>query len=273
MKTQSPLHSDCPPTDNGQRLSLSVCRGFNSMEKPRLIEDLGMLYPTSTSKKKLHYGLFECPFCEKIFKTAINSVDVGHTKSCGCYMKKRIYETHFKHGFRNTKLYKVWGGMKERCYNKSCGCYDDYGGRDIIVCNDWINNASNFCNWAIENGYREGLQIDRINNDGNYEPSNCRFSTSSTNAQNRRLLRSNNTSGYRCVYMSHNKWDVAITSKGVIYKLGRFNNPEDAAYAYNCFIIRFKTYHPLNILSETYIPMIGVINKIEKKLNSFNLHN
>ena len=102
----------------------------------------------------------------------------GHVKSCGCL--------HTKHGKRNTKIYRVFSEMKQRCYNKNHKDYKNYGGRGIAVCDEWKDDFMNFYNWAMSNNYQEGLSIDRINNDGNYEPDNCRWTDRKTQSNNRR---------------------------------------------------------------------------------------
>lgn len=90
-----------------------------------------------------------------------------------------------KHGCANTKIYNTWRGMIGRCRSPSNRWYCNYGGRGITVCQEW-QDASTFIQWALMNGWKEGLQIDRINNDGNYEPSNCRFVTRKSNGRNTR---------------------------------------------------------------------------------------
>lgn len=84
------------------------------------------------------------------------------------------------------KLYLVWQGMKNRCNNPKVENYCNYGGRGIKVCDEWQHSSYSFIRWAIDNGYKEGLQLDRIEVNGNYEPTNCRFVTPMVNTQNRR---------------------------------------------------------------------------------------
>ena len=89
----------------------------------------------------------------------------------------------------NKTLYRKYRHMKDRCYNPNDSHYKTYGGRGIKICDEWLNNYMAFENWALNNGYQEGLTIDRINNDGNYEPSNCRFITFSENSKKKSTTR------------------------------------------------------------------------------------
>ncbi len=127
--------------------------------------------------------------CGKTVECALGNLRKGHTSSCGCGKRIKLRELRLKHGNRFHPLYGVWASMKQRCSNPRSKIYNYYGGRGISVCLQWINSFSDFLNWSIVNGWKRGLEIDRINNDGNYEPSNCRWVDRSTNNLNRRKFK------------------------------------------------------------------------------------
>lgn len=110
----------------------------------------------------------------------------GNTKSCGCLKREALDMGHIRIGVKGTPIYTVWYAMKQRCnYSKNIN-YHYYGGRGIRVCDEWVNDAVAFRDWADKNGWRPGLTIDRIDPNGNYEPSNCRFITIQEQQRNRR---------------------------------------------------------------------------------------
>lgn len=165
----------------------------------------------------------------------------GHTKSCGCLLIESR-KTRAKHGLSKSKLYKVWIEMNRRCSYVKSNSYLDYGGRGISVCDEWAdedNGFVNFKNWCFSNGYNEGLQIDRTNNNGDYKPSNCRFVSNRVNSLNTRK-RKTNKSGYTGVSFSKrtSKWESYITIFGKKNNLGLFENKKDALDARNNFIIK-----------------------------------
>lgn len=108
----------------------------------------------------------------------------GKIKSCGCLIKENG-KNLFKHGLSHTKLHYIWWAMKQRCYDKNNKRYNCYGGKGIIICEDWKNDFKQFYNWSMNNGYQENLSIDRINVNGNYEPDNCRWADAITQANNK----------------------------------------------------------------------------------------
>ena len=123
-----------------------------------------------------------------------------------------------KHGFCGTKIYKKWEDMKARCNNPNNKRFKDYGGRGIKICDEWLADFMNFYNWAICNGYKEGLTIERIDNNGNYEPSNCKWITRAEQMKNTR----------NCHYIEYNgethcisEWlkILGITSRSIANKL------------------------------------------------------
>lgn len=153
------------------------------------------------------------------------------TESCGCIKIERLSKRNSTHGLADTLLYGVRGEIINRCTNIKCSGYPDYGGRGITIYNEWRDDFLSFYNWAMSNGYKKGLVIDRINNDGNYEPNNCQWILSEENeeAGKRRKFKTN-TSGYVGVSLNEefNKWISYINYKGIRYYLGSHTNINDA---------------------------------------------
>lgn len=127
--------------------------------------------------------------CGKIISTIPRLVKSGSTQSCGCLRRENTVAYNkvakVKHGGRHTKLYTAWRGMRSRCYNPTDKNYNNWGGRGIKMCEEWHNDFASFEKWAKENGWQEGLTLDRIDVNGDYEPSNCRWTDWKTQARNR----------------------------------------------------------------------------------------
>ena len=157
------------------------------------------------------------------------------TRSCGCLRKEVASDKRKQqqtHGMSKTKIYKVWGSMKARCNNPNNKFYYRYGARGIKVCEEWNNSFDAFFQWAVTSGYKEGLSIERLDNDKGYEPNNCTWISLKDQATNKGIF-SNNKSGVTGVSWNTKEqmWESDI---GVDYKtihLGLFTDKEDAIKA------------------------------------------
>lgn len=141
-----------------------------------------------TSKNRAIQWLCKCS-CGNEHIVITNYLIHGIIKSCGCLQKEELSKRATKHHLRNSRLYGVWANIKQRCYNPKNSHYNVYGERGIEMCDEWKNDFFSFYKWALKNGYDENAKygkctIDRIDNDGNYEPSNCRWISSKEQSLN-----------------------------------------------------------------------------------------
>ena len=203
---------------------------------PVLLEDLGMRYPTEKSKKKKRFGLYKCQYCGKEFEAGTQDVKRGKTRSCGCYKKQLDKEKSVTHGLTYHPLYNTWNGMKQRCINPREKGYENYGARGIEVCERWLD-IKNF----IEDMYpswEEGLTLDRVDVNGNYEVGNCRWATPSIQQRNTKDIQTNNTSGFRGVWLHQRsgKWHSNIKVNSKLIYLGSYKTALEAAKAYEIYV-------------------------------------
>lgn len=150
------------------------------------------------------------------------------------------------HGLSRHPLYHTWILMKRRCENPKDSRYITHGARGITVCERW-QSVSNFIE-DMYPSYIAGLTLDRRDNDGNYEPFNCRWATYETQVHNRRVLFKNNTSGYKGVYWQtqKSKWRAMIGLSGKRKHIGLFNTALEAAHAYDQYVIDNGLEHKRN---------------------------
>lgn len=146
---------------------------------------LTALYKLNNYHKKGVYWLCVCE-CGNL--TEVNGKDLrkGNTKSCGCF-RGRYPRNKPSISYSNnkpTRLYRIYHNMKSRCYNKNFHKYKNYGARGVTICDEWKDDFQAFYDWAISNGYKDNLTIDRIDVNGNYEPNNCRWATNKQQSRN-----------------------------------------------------------------------------------------
>jgi len=166
----------------------------------------------------------------------------GATTSCGCYQKERASESNVTHGDSRSRLYYEWQHLKRRCYNPSSPNYKYYGGRGIKVCDEWRESFEAFKTWALENGYREDLTLDKIDNDKDYTPDNCRWATKEMQSCNRSINRIVTYHGELGVYevmcrkLNANTGTIRsrMKKKGVSFEEAVDNFPPTAPYKSYC---------------------------------------
>lgn len=156
------------------------------------IDITGQTFGRLTAIKKVYtknnkqYWLFKCS-CgnEKVINK--NHVREGSINSCGCLLKEN--NTGYKHGLSKTRLYSIFMGMKNRCYNPNEPAFKNYGQRGIFVCKEWLNNPKAFVEWALSNGYNDNLTIERIDVNKGYCPENCTWIPLEKQVRNTRVNR------------------------------------------------------------------------------------
>ena len=155
---------------------------FGNLVVVKRVED----HVTCGGQKKTMY-LCKCS-CGNMKVIQSASLRNGRTKSCGCINSEKLKARRTTHGMRKTKAYSTWAGIKTRCFNYKSERFKDYGGRGITMCDEWKNDFQSFYDYVsqIPHFGEEGYSIDRIDNDGNYEPGNIKFSTAAEQNINQR---------------------------------------------------------------------------------------
>lgn len=185
-----------------------------------IIEDLGV-------RKGGRFVLAKCECgTEKSYRLA--DVKRGASTNCGCVRIGKVADRNYKHGLSNHVLHRVWMGMKERCYYEKHEAFHHYGGKGIVVCDEWKDDFMCFYNWAITNGWAKGLTIERDNSNGNYEPNNCRIATQKEqcrNKSNNRILEYNGQS--KCI----TEWaeEMGVKETLIRHRIDRLGWPVDRA--------------------------------------------
>ena len=170
----------------------------------KLINLVGKRFNRLTVIKYMGKSKWLCK-CDCGNETIVDSHNLrtNHTKSCGCYNKEKFKQRFTTHGLSTTRIYKIYLGIKKRCYNKNYREFHLYGGRGIKVCQEWLDDFMSFYIWSGANGYKDDLTIDRIDVNGNYESTNCRWITQAEQNLN---TRKNHYITYNGITMSMKQW-------------------------------------------------------------------
>jgi hypothetical protein len=202
----------------------------------KYIHDVGMIGAYRTAE-------FKC-FCGNVFVSKVTNVKKSVTRSCGCLRNGRKGEMagNYKHGLSSSRLYGIWNGMKHRCYNVSDINYKRYGGRGISVCNEWVNNFLAFYKYAstLDNHNNKNYSIDRIDNDGDYEPGNIRFATQLEQCENRKPKKAYSNTGRQGVYERNGKFFSSVTHNGKLIHMGTFKTIDEAVVARRLYVLKNK---------------------------------
>lgn len=200
-------------------------------------------------KKDKHYHLIRtfdaiCPKCNNVFtfKEIDHHILKKHNICKSCVSSKH------KEALNRTRLYGIWASMKHRIQGKNKKDYIVYKEKNIKICKEWAKDYTVFSKWALSNGYKDNLTIDRIDNDKDYMPSNCRWVSQTIQNRNQRLLRSSNTSGYRGIEFRKDtkKWTASITVDYKKVSLGCFKCRFEAIYARDKYIDDNNLEHTKN---------------------------
>lgn len=177
----------------------------------------------------------------------------------------RFFKRYDYHGMTDHPLFRLWSSMRCRCNKETAANFGYYGKRGVKVCDEWNYSSETFINWALKNGWKAGLQLDRINNDGNYEPSNCRFVTPSENQRNKGKISKRLKNSGLPIGVSKNKkrFSAHIGVDGHQIHLGTFDTPERASEIYQK-AVEFRQeekklrgiYTPSQLIDKSFVSQI-----------------
>lgn len=175
-------------------------------------------------KDKHRKWLCECQKCHKKYLVSQDSLVCKRSTQCRACSTKASHTR-----YSNKKLRTILSGMKQRCYDKNHKSYNNYGGRGITVCNEWLNDGTSFEKWALKNGYQDGLTIDRIDYNKGYSPDNCRWITTAEQNRNKRNLHYITIKG---ITQTATEWARYFNKapSTILFRLKRSSDPKEIFY-------------------------------------------
>lgn len=236
-----------PPINNMEVLML---KPLNQNEfTMKIVKDLGMKKPTENYYKKVRMAVFECCNCKQHFEAVVSTKSKTQKHCRLCNNVDKIKPN------RNHKLYRTWADTKHKLHAKeNTSHYKTYVLKGITMCDEWLNSYNKFFEWAINNGWKEELTLDRIDNNKGYFPENCRWVNMNVQLANQNL-KSTNTTGYKGVTkLGENRFNSCIRYNNIVYTLGIYTSALEAAKAYDSFIKLMNFPHiSNNVLKENEI--------------------
>lgn len=193
---------------------------------------------------KRKFAIYECPICNKEFERRI---DNKASKCMLCNNKEIGKNNSF---VKNKRIHNIWCGLKARTTNKNHRDWEGYGAKGIFICDEWKDYKA-FEKWALENGYKDNLSIDRKNTYDGYYANNCRWTDNYTQSANTRLIHKTNKTGFRGVSFHKNKYRASIQVNKKHISLGRTECAIKAAYLYDEYIIKNNLEHPTNLITKS----------------------
>jgi hypothetical protein len=221
-----------------------------SIQENEVYENVKVLKYTHKNKHGKKIYSCKCLLCGNEFSSMGTLIKNGRIKSCGCIRKTNAGNLNKSHGMTHTRIYKIWKGMRNRCNNPNYHSYHRYGGRGIRVCDRWEEFENFYKDMSKE--YFDTAEIDRVNNNKDYSPDNCRWVSHKENSNNRSKYNSN--SDYTGVFKTkkYGTYQVNLSHNRKVIYIGSYKTLKEAVNARKEFIIDFNKKNNTNYKYEEF---------------------